>query len=111
MVEQREYFQLADTARAQGRQPPPSISNHPRAVTETLAAKSHSALAEQLSQHFKRKWNCLNEDDPGRYILLHVAYLKNTPKTPLEVWEEELTKEEAINNGILTRDGRERGSA
>lgn len=89
-AERSEYFRIADAARAQGRQPPPSAPRFSRSVAASLAAKSRLPLAEQLSLHFKRKWNCSKEDDPGRYILLVLAYLKNTPKHNLEVWEEEL---------------------
>lgn len=47
-------------------------------------------MADQIAQHFQRKWNIANQDeDPHRYLHLLVAYLSRCPKIKLDNWEEE----------------------
>ena len=52
-------------------------------------------MANQIVQHFLRKWNTSNEDrDLGRYVHLLVAYLNQNTKAKLDVWEGEGEGEE-----------------
>jgi hypothetical protein len=60
--------------------------------------KSNSQTADQVFQHFVRKWNILQDDeDPGRYIDLLVAYSKGYSKAELDLWEDEYESWEANN--------------
>lgn len=86
----QKYFREADRARAVGKEPPrvERIVSNITAVIRVL--KSNAQVAEQVFQHFVRKWNISNDDeDQGRYIDLLIAYGKGCLKAELDVWEDE----------------------
>jgi hypothetical protein len=112
----RKYFEWADRSQAQGQQPPRGerrVSNH---VAEVRTRKSNAQMANQVLQHIIRKWNTSNDDEnPGRYIHLLVAYLNRCSKVKLDVWEEEdegkeeKEEDEVVNDGEDDDDGDRKG--
>lgn len=85
-----KYFGEADRARALGKEPSQVeriVSNQTAGIR---ALKSNAQTADQIVQHFDRKWNVSNDDgDQGRYIDLLVAYGKGCSKAELDLWEDE----------------------
>jgi hypothetical protein len=94
----KQYFKEADRARALGKQPPrvEKIVSNMTAGIRTI--RSNSQTADQIFQHFVRKWNISQDDeDLGRYIDLLVAYSKGCSKAELDLWEDEYESWEANN--------------
>jgi hypothetical protein len=79
------------------------VSNH---VAEVRTRKSKAQMANQVLQHIIRKWNTSNDDEnPGRYIHLLVAYLNQCSKVKLDVCEEEDEgKEEKEEDEVVNDD-------
>jgi hypothetical protein len=96
----QQYFKKADRARVLGKEPPRIeriVSNIPAG---TRALKSNSQTADQIFQHFVRKWNISKDDeDPGRYIDLLIAYSRGCSKAELDLWEDEYEIQEEYNEG------------
>jgi hypothetical protein len=86
----RRYFEEADRSRAQGVQPPRDSRDRSNLSTAMRSHVSNAPLADQIHRHFLRKWNASGEDDdPGRFVRLLVAYLSGDTKAQLDEWEED----------------------
>ncbi|KAF2729051.1 hypothetical protein EJ04DRAFT_528146 [Polyplosphaeria fusca] len=94
----QQYFKEADRARALGKEPPRIERIVSNITAGTRALKSNSQTADQIFQHFVRKWNISQDDeDPGRYIDLLIAYSRGCSKAELDLWEDEYESQEEYN--------------